>query len=76
MPQITFGSLNNDVTALNYVTIKGTSVNKIAMYEESPEKYGRGIKFKISGYGNTIKNEGIEIGATDGVDYNSYKDLI
>lgn len=72
------GSLNTNANSINnYVVLQGCDVDRIILMEENRNLHGAGILYKLSGFGNTIKNGGnIHISNTDGMDYSDNVDLI
>lgn len=77
--EIGLGSLNKGTTADSLICFKGSKLGdggRIALYEESAEQFGAGIKFKVTGYANLFTNQDVIITNTDGVDYSNNVDLI
>jgi len=73
-------SLNTGTTALTHAIFKGCKLlnanSYIRLNENNASLYGTGIKFKVSGYGNSFDNTKIAIDNTDSIDYLSYVDFI
>ena len=76
---IYLASMNNGTVAFNHAVFKGCSIvsgSHIRLNEIDASLYGAGVKWKVSGYGNTFDNADFTFGNTDGQDYTSYVDLI
>ena len=75
-----FSSLTNNTDILNTIVFRGCKTDcddsPVLLHENSPSTYGTGCLMSVTGYGNTFKNEDVEISVTDGHDYSDYVDLI
>lgn len=72
---VRISSLNTDANGIiNRVKFVGCKTGGILLIEENASKYGAGILFEVTGYGNDVKTAMIQ--NTDGKDYSNFIDMI